>query len=1185
MRIYSLFAPVDPVPVCPWATPTDNCHPEDGAPVAAAIRAFRGWKRTVFLFGVLFSLFACAGSEPEGILTPEERHWLLRNRSRTVLAIETGYAPFVFLDAGGRPAGLAQDYLLLVESKIGVHFPQRTFSTLEEILDKARAGEIHIINAITKTPQRSTFLSFTDSYISVPNVFIVRKDYSGPVHEENLSGRKVSLVKSYAVTENLCNKGIGLVPDLVPDDLTALYNVSFGHSEAAVTDLATASYLIGWKGITNLRIAGETSFPIRLSIGTPIGEPVLQAILQKGLDAITESERKAIHHRWINAADANWYQDWRFRAAFGLLLFLVFAAVAGNLIWNKALRIQVAVRAEALAKERTHLQESEARFRSYFDLPLHGIAITSPAKGWIEVNDRICSLLGYAREELMRKTWVEMTHPDDLSADLRQFERVLAGEIDQYQLEKRFLHKSGKVIWIGLSVGCVRKADRLVDYFIALLEDITERKQIEDMQSFLAQTASATPDGLFFPALARYLAQSLEMDFVSIHRLQEDGRPARTLASWGNGPWEDNISSSRKDTPWGETAGRDVICYPADVRRLFPHDPLLQDLQAESFVGVIFFGHTGLPIGLMAAIGRRPLANRSVAVATLKMSALRASGELERLDAEEALREREARFRNIFEELPVAIWEEDFSDMKACFDELRRSGVSDFRTYLDTNPEKVSELAAKVRIRATNRKSVELLGAESEEQLIKEIPRYFTADSWPVFQEEILALAEGKTRFQTEIPILNTRGEPLNLILTLAVQPGYEETLSRVLVSFQNITEQRQAELERARLEAHLRQAQKMESVGRLAGGVAHDFNNMLGIILGHAELAIEQGDSTYRLHENLQEIRKAAVRSADLTRQLLAFARKQTIVPRVLDLNETVASLLKMLHRIIGENIQLTWNPGLRGWPVKMDPTQIDQLLVNLVTNARDAFTGVGQIVIATENCIFDREYCSTHPDYLPGEFVQLRVIDNGSGIDQETLPHIFEPFYTTKSTGKGTGLGLATVYGIVEQNNGFLAVESKPGQGTTIRIFLPRHVGPAEPHPIENPPEPLHRGRETILLVEDERGVLHLTMTMLEKQGYSVLATKSPSEAIRISEEYTGEICLLLTDVIMPEMNGCELAEKLQARYPGLKRLLMSGYTADIIAGQGVLEDGFHFIQKPFTLKALSAKVREVLDERGPA
>ena len=404
-------------------------------------------------------------------------------------------------------------------------------------------------------------------------------------------------------------------------------------------------------------------------------------------------------------------------------------------------------------------------------------------------------------------------------------------------------------------------------------------------------------------------------------------------------------------------------------------------------------------------------------------------------------------------------------------------------------------------------------------------------------------------------------------------------SVTGILGASWDITERKRSEEERKKLQAQLLQAQKLEAVGRLAGGVAHDFNNMLGVILGHTDLALDQLDQNDLIFTHVEEIRKASARSADLIRQLLAFARKQTIAPRVLDLNETVEGMLKMLKRLIGEDINLVWLPGKALWPVKVDPSQIDQILANLCVNSRDAIAGVGKVTIETNNMIVDKNHRPDHPEMIPGEYVMLTVSDDGCGMSQETLVHLFEPFYTTKGVGEGTGLGLATIYGIVTQNKGFIYVDSKQGGGASFKIFLPRHAKKAVSRNDGAQTPPAH-GCETILLVEDEPAVLKMSKLMLEKYGYKILVASKPSEAVRVAEKHAGEIHLLLTDVVMPDMSGKDLAKKLTSLYPGLKCLFTSGYAGDAIARYGVLDEGVNFIQKPFSKHSLAAKVREALD-----
>ncbi|HKL81424.1 MAG TPA: ATP-binding protein, partial [Desulfobacter sp.] len=443
--------------------------------------------------------------------------------------------------------------------------------------------------------------------------------------------------------------------------------------------------------------------------------------------------------------------------------------------------------------------------------------------------------------------------------------------------------------------------------------------------------------------------------------------------------------------------------------------------------------------------------------------------------------------------------------------------------------------------------------------------------SWEM-QNELIN--KKRDRFELEFKMKHKDGHWVDILSRANVIFNEDDKAVRIVGTHQDITEKRQ-------LEDQLNQAQKMESVGRLAGGVAHDFNNMLSVILGKTEMALEDIDPDQTLYADLKEIQTAARRSADVTRQLLAFARKQTVAPKVLNLNRTIKMILKMLHRLIGEDIDLIWLPNEDLWPVRIDPGQIDQILANLSVNARDAIADVGKLTIETGKATFDEAYCADHNGFVPGDFVQLTVSDNGCGMNQETLQNLFEPFYTTKDVDKGTGLGLATVYGIVKQNDGFINVYSEPDQGTTFRIYLPRYLTETEILEKKSSDTIPLDGTEAILLVEDEPSILRMTRMMLERMGYKVLAAGTPGEAIALAREHAGEIHLLMTDVVMPEMNGRDLARNMLSLYPNLKRLFMSGYTANMIAHHGVLDEGVQFIQKPFSKQDLAIKVREALDE----
>ncbi len=384
---------------------------------------------------------------------------------------------------------------------------------------------------------------------------------------------------------------------------------------------------------------------------------------------------------------------------------------------------------------------------------------------------------------------------------------------------------------------------------------------------------------------------------------------------------------------------------------------------------------------------------------------------------------------------------------------------------------------------------------------------------------------------------------------------------------------------ERKVFERQLLQSQKIEAIGTLAGGIAHDFNNMLGVILGHTELALLSMSAHHPALEDLKQIHDAAQRSANLTQQLLAFARRQPARPEVINLNDTIAGMLKMLRRLIGEEVDLGWVPGAGLWRVKIDPSQIDQILTNLCVNARDATGGTGKIALHTENRIVDEDDGTRQPGLLPGEYAVIAVTDNGNGMDPATLENLFDPFFTTKETGKGTGLGLATVYGLVKQNMGDIRVFSKPQSGTTFEIYLPRTRETIQPKN-DGFVVKTAQGKETVLVVEDEASILRLCENVLTKFGYKVIAAHTPSEAIERVAHFGAAIHLLITDVVMPEMNGKSLTQRINAINPDLKVLYISGYTSDIILRKGIVASDVHFLQKPFTVNNLAQKVRQILE-----
>ncbi|HOC93694.1 MAG TPA: transporter substrate-binding domain-containing protein [bacterium] len=1112
-------------------------------------------------------------------------------------AAEIDYPPFSIVHEDGRADGFSVELMRETLGKMGRKATFRT-GPWAEVRGWLEKGEIDALPLVGRTPEREHLFDFTFPYMTMYGAIVVRKEANARSLAD-LRGQQVCVMKGDNAEEFLRREKRDFIISTTPSFTDAFHALSKGSCDAVVVQRLVALRLLEETGIRNLKIvdAPVYGFSQDFCFAVKKGDSKLLSVLNEGLAlAVADGTHRRLHAKWfahlelpsdrtiVIGGDHNYppfeFLDEKGRPA-GFTVELT-RAVAREM--NIDARIQLGPWADMVdalrdgkidalegmfySPERDRVLDFSPRY-----LVIHCVGVVRKGEGpppskieelrgrdlVVQAGDAILDALAEHGIEA-RVTTVETQ--EDVA-------RAVAEGRNDIGLMTRFgaLHAVRKYGWKNIEIG--RQAFYSGEYAYAvpqgneallaqfteglrILKDSGEYQRIYEKwlgvyepsissREAIRRVALVAAPLLMIVILALLWSWSLRRQIaVRTRELRESLERFRAVFEAANvgksitlPTGEININKAFADMlgysvddlkgkSWQElTPPEDV---PETERRIAP---LLDGKEDHTRFDKRYVRKDGSAVWTdVSSTIRRDSNNNPLHFITTVVDIT------ERKRAEKFLRESEERYRSTLDgmlegcQIITPEWKYAYVNEAAARHGRKRTDELIGHTMMEAYP---------------GIEDTELFSA-LRECMMERVPRRF--------ENEFKYADGGRGYFQ------------------LSVEPVPEG----LFILSQDITKQRI-------MEAQLIQSQKMESVGRLAGGVAHDFNNMLSVIIGNAEIAMASMDAADPIYKDIEEIHKAGERSAELTRQLLAFARKQTVSPVAMDLNKSVSNMLKMLQRLIGEDIDLVWKPGHNIWTIKIDPSQIDRIIANLIVNARESIAGVGKVTIETENTALDEEYCADHIGFIPGEYAMIAVSDDGCGMDTETLNNIFEPFYTTK--GKGTGLGLATVYGAVRQNNGFINVYSEPGKGSTFKVYLPRFESEnGEETAKTGPPRLRPTGTETVLIVEDEPAILSLGKRILEGLGYKTLAAKTPSEAFQKAEEYAGDIHLLLTDVVMPEMTGREVAEKLGATRPNMKFLYMSGYTANVIAHHGILDAGVRFVQKPFSVDELAQKIREALD-----
>lgn len=1075
---------------------------------------------------------------------------------------DNNFPPFEFISPDGRPSGFNIDISNAISRATGIDIEIK-LTPWEKAVNDLERENIDALQGMFYSAERNKKFDFTSPHTVVQYVIAARKGAGEfPDNIEQLRGKKIAvqnrdLMHDYLLENNFDKKFIAASAS--QED--SLRELSAGLHDYALVQRISALYQIKKNGWQNLELGKEALLKAEYCFAVPKNRKNLLSILNEGLKLIEETgEYREIYNKWMGIYEEKEFSTADFFKYISIILLPLLLILVASITWSWLLKKQVSARTEALLK-------SEEQFSRLVEGAPDAIFIHSDYI-LLYLNQKACDLFGIkSPQELTGLSVIDRFHPSTRDKALERVKNIYKNKSFSPPFEQLYVKADGAPV--PVEVSAVHIDYRGKSCALVFARDITSRKEAEEdlvrNQEMLARTESVTHTG------------SWEWDIKN------------DKVIWSDETFR--IFERDKNPGAPPFSSHETLFHPDDMKKL------KKSLENTISNGEPFTLEMRVPLpdgnGKVCLSRGYPVRNDDNEITGLY-------GSIQDITELAHARERIEHLNNV---------------LKA----IRGVNQLIVREY---NPQVLIDEGCRLLTASRGYRSAMIILVDKNEK-----PNMWSESGLDYYHDNIKnmvkhsILPECCTNFRGEKAVFFLNKEkrcsscPLkniafernimcanlihneNLLGFLAVSVdknldvGDEEKELFLEVAEDIAYALSVIEMERERqifekkseaLEGQLQQAQKMESIGRLAGGVAHDYNNMLSVITGYTELAMDKLERDHPVFHDLGEILTATKRSAEITKQLLAFARKQPISPKIIDLNKSVETMLKTLRRLIGEDIDLAWLPGRNIRSIKMDPSQIDQILANLCVNARDAITGVGKVTIGTENISIDREYCEIHQGFVPGEFSVLTVSDDGCGIDNKTIEMVFEPFFTTKPKGMGTGLGLATVYGIVKQNNGFINVYSESGQGTTFRVYFPAEENTAAENQ-EGTGKNIEAGNgELILLVEDEPAIMTLGGKMLEKLGYNVLTAATPKEALELASESGNKIKLLLTDVIMPEMNGRELSAKISGIIPGIKTIYMSGYTADVIAHRGILDEGVYFIQKPFSMAELGKKVSETINSR---